>query len=275
MESQFCAVVTASVALFASLGYSSAADFNCPNSTEQFNTEVRADLTSHAQDILRQNTDRVADHIETTVSDLYSKYPGADRIVVVRDLMSVTCQLIRNSESLTDDEKLNRWFQFVSIARSFLPQTPFEQSQQTEQKQRTDRIDKSVPAIPKLDAVPAPHPGMSFAVQAVGLDEPTRLIGQALETQLQNAGFVMDPERPTIIFVVEVEARTVGRRLDGPDEVLVTITKRSTNPKDELASTRLVQAKSYEWRNPNSSSRNVAEQLYSLLLPSMRNKSSP
>jgi hypothetical protein len=263
------AVAIASVVFFCSLGYLSAADFGCPVSTEQFSTDVKADLASHAQDFLHQNPERFADHIETTVNDLYSKYPAADRIVVIRDLMSVTCQIIRNSDSLSDDEKLNRWFQFVNVARSFLPQLPSEQILHTEPESQLEQNHKSTPAPPTVDKAPALHSGASISVQAVGLGEPARLIARELEMQLQRAGFIVDPTRPTITLVINVETRTVGRRLDGPDKVIVTVTERSTNLTEGLISVQPVQDKAYEWGNPNSSSRNVAEQLYSLLLPSM------
>ena len=110
--------------------------------------------------------------------------------------------------------------------------------------------------------------GASFSIQP-GPSEPARLIARTLETEFQRAGFVLDRNRPTIIYEVEAEARTIGRSLDGPDRVIVTITKRWTDP--TLATpTQPVRAE-YSWYNPNSSARNAAEQLYRLLLPSLRN----
>jgi hypothetical protein len=109
--------------------------------------------------------------------------------------------------------------------------------------------------------------GASFSIQP-GPGEPARLIAGALEAEFQRAGFVLDRNRPTVTYDIEVEARTVGRSLDGPDRVIVTITKRWTDP--TLATpTQSVRAE-YSWYNPNSSARNAAEQLYRLLLPSVR-----
>jgi hypothetical protein len=268
---QLFATSIASVVFFHNLGYLSAAEFECPLSTEQFGTEVKSDLTSHAQDFLHQNPQHFAKHIETTVNDLYSKYPAADRIVVIRDLMSVTCQIIRNSGSLSDDEKLKRWFQFVDVARSFLPPLPSEQilHNEPESELQKEQNKKPTPIAPAVDKALTLHSGASISVQAVGIEEPARLIAQELETQLQHAGFVVDPKRPAIILIINVETRTVGRRLDGPDKVIVSVTERSTNLTERLISVQPVQEKEYDWDNPNSSSRNVAKQLYSLLSPSM------
>jgi hypothetical protein len=109
--------------------------------------------------------------------------------------------------------------------------------------------------------------GASFSIQP-GPGEPARLIARALEIEFQRAGFSLDPNRPTLIYDVQVEARTVGRSLDGPDRVIVTINKRWTDPTLAIPSDP-VRAE-FGWYNPTSSARNAAEQLYRLLLPSMR-----
>jgi hypothetical protein len=114
--------------------------------------------------------------------------------------------------------------------------------------------------------------GASFSIQP-GLGEPARLIARELEVQFRRGGFVLDAERPTIIYDVEVESRTVGRSLDGPDEVVVKITKRWTDPTLKV-SAQPVQAE-YAWGNPNSSAQTAAEQLYSLLLPLVRGRTKP
>jgi Caspase domain len=114
--------------------------------------------------------------------------------------------------------------------------------------------------------------GASFSIQP-GIGEPARLIARELQAQFERAGFVLDPKRPSIVYDVDVESRTIGRSLDGPDRVIVTITKRWTDPALRLSAPP-VRAE-YAWRNPNSSARNAAEQLYSLLLPSMRSAAVP
>jgi hypothetical protein len=109
--------------------------------------------------------------------------------------------------------------------------------------------------------------GASFSILP-GADEPARNIARALEAEFGRAGFVLDRDRPTVTYDLEVESRTIGPSLDGPDRVIVTVTKHWTDP-TLVVPTRPVRAE-FSWRNPNSSSRSAAEQLYRLLLPTVR-----
>jgi Caspase domain len=114
--------------------------------------------------------------------------------------------------------------------------------------------------------------GASFAVQP-GLNEPARLIARELEAQFERAGFAADPQRPTIVYDVDADPIALGPVVDQPDHVIVKVTKHWTDP--SLRQTpRSVQAE-YPWRNPNSSARNAAEQLFRLLLPSVRDEGLP
>jgi hypothetical protein len=114
--------------------------------------------------------------------------------------------------------------------------------------------------------------GASFAIEP-GLNEPARLITRELEAQFERAGFAPDSQRPSIVYEVEVEPLALGPVLDLPDHVFVKVTKRWTDPTLGLPA-RSVEAK-YPWRNPNSSARNAAEQLFRLLLPSVRAEANP
>ena len=130
-------------------------------------------------------------------------------------------------------------------------------------------------ATPDPENIPNPaaasHLGGTLRVEA-GLGEEARLIARELGNQFETAGRVLDPKWPTVTYIVEAEPRTVGRSLDGPDEVVVTVTERATDPNLRLPA--VLVKREYPWRNPNSSARNVAEQLYSLLSSSVRNETS-
>ena len=114
--------------------------------------------------------------------------------------------------------------------------------------------------------------GASFAVQP-GLNEPARLIARELEAQFERAGFEPDPQRPTIVYDVDADPIALGPVIDQPDHVIVKVTKRWTDPTLKQPA-RSVKAE-YPWRNPNSSARNAAEQLFRLLLPSVRDEANP
>jgi len=117
-----------------------------------------------------------------------------------------------------------------------------------------------------------PRIGPSFSVQP-GLGEPARLIARELEAQFGRAGFAPDAQRPTIVYDVDADPIALGPVIDQPDHVIVKVTKRWTDATLRLPS-RSVQAE-YPWRNPNSSARNAAEQLFRLLLPSVRDEGLP
>jgi hypothetical protein len=72
---------------------------------------------------------------------------------------------------------------------------------------------------------------------------------------------------------VDAEPLTVGPVLDQPDHVIVRVTKHWTDPTLRLPALN-VKAE-YPWRNPNSSAHNAAEQLFRLLLPSVRDEGIP
>jgi hypothetical protein len=114
--------------------------------------------------------------------------------------------------------------------------------------------------------------GASFSIEP-GLNEPARLIARELETQFERAGFAPDSQRPTVVYDVDVDPVTLGPSLDQPDHVVVKVTKRWTDPTLKQPA-RSVKAE-YPWRNPNSSARNAAEQLFRLLLPSVRDEANP
>lgn len=114
--------------------------------------------------------------------------------------------------------------------------------------------------------------GASFAIEP-GLNEPARLIARELEAQFERAGFAPASERPTIVYDVNSEPLTLGPVLDQPDHVVVRVTKHWTDPTLRLPGVS-VQAE-YLWRNPNSSARNAAEQIFRLLLPSVRDEGTP
>jgi hypothetical protein len=93
----------------------------CPPPTSQTESNIKADLVGQAQTFLKLGGAELKGKVETAVQNLYEKYPSADRIVIIRDMMYTTCQLLNTSHSLNDEAKLQKWFEFLGIARTFLP----------------------------------------------------------------------------------------------------------------------------------------------------------
>jgi hypothetical protein len=128
------------------------------------------------------------------------------------------------------------------------------------------------PGGPEIGGGAMAPSGVSFDIQPGG-GEPARLIAQDLKRKFEHAGFVFDSERPTIIYDMDVQALTVGRVLDGPDTVIVTITKRWIDPRKQAE--QPVKHESYVWGNPHSSALKISEQLYSLLSPPVSGQTAP
>jgi hypothetical protein len=106
---------------------SRAEDFKCPAPAEQTGADVKGDIDGHAQAFLKLGGADLKGNVEKTTVDLFSKYPNADRVAIISSLLSTTCNLIKSSTSLSDIEKLNKWFEvFPLISAMLLPDKPSE-----------------------------------------------------------------------------------------------------------------------------------------------------
>lgn len=109
------------IAMVGGVDRSLADDFPCPEPTAQTDSNLKADITGKAQTILKVADADLQGHIETTVNNLYAQYPNADRVAVIRDMISTTCNLIKHSSQLSDSDKFNKWITTITILRSYLP----------------------------------------------------------------------------------------------------------------------------------------------------------
>jgi hypothetical protein len=142
-------LLAASIATIISGHFCLAADFPCPIPTKQIATEIKADVDGKAKTIFEVGTAAVEGQVETTVVDLYSKYPAADRVAIIRDLIYTTCQFIKNSPTLSDDEKLTKWFAFLPVANTFLPGGKKEDVEGQKDEQTRQMISQINPGTPK------------------------------------------------------------------------------------------------------------------------------
>jgi hypothetical protein len=55
---------------------------------------------------------------ETTTKNLFEKYPNADRVAVATTMMSIYCQQIDRSTTLSDGEKLDR---LMTVNQAIIP----------------------------------------------------------------------------------------------------------------------------------------------------------
>lgn len=109
------AVVCASISLNAT-----AEPFPCPTSSAQIATNIKADVNGSAQTLLRIGSAEVKGQVEKTAVDLYSKYPNADRVAIISNLVSTACNLIVNSKQMSDEQKFDKWLLIFPYVKSLL-----------------------------------------------------------------------------------------------------------------------------------------------------------
>jgi hypothetical protein len=101
---------------------SAADDFVCPTPSQQVvDVTVKAEVDGKAQTFLRMGQAELKGGVERQVTELFSKYPNADRVAVINSLLSTTCYLIRNSKQMTDEQKFDKWMAVLPVIRTYLP----------------------------------------------------------------------------------------------------------------------------------------------------------
>jgi len=84
------------------------AALTCPAAPGNVAKDVVVDTEVGAQGLKSLVSGTLKNHTETTVRNLWEKYPNADRLTVATLMMSVYCQQIDQSTTLTDQDKLDR-----------------------------------------------------------------------------------------------------------------------------------------------------------------------
>lgn len=98
--------------------FARAVSFQCPEPTKQVESDIKGDISGKAQAILKLGDGSFSGDIEVNVVNLFEKYPNADRVALAQSLQSMTCQLLRDSDSLSDAQKLDR---VLELAKSLEP----------------------------------------------------------------------------------------------------------------------------------------------------------
>ena len=86
---------------------------NCPTPAAQFDKDFRLDLKGKGEvgKLLKLGSGEIDAVLESKVHDLFSKYPNADKLVLQNWTMSMICQQLNESTTLSDQEKLQILFQ--------------------------------------------------------------------------------------------------------------------------------------------------------------------
>ncbi len=102
-----------SLALAAALsGVAPATAYECPKPPQQVAEDVTTEAHGSTTALLSASSTSY-DNVARNVShDLLQKYPNADRVLVHYATLSIACQVIMSSTTLSDDEKLDRLYRF-------------------------------------------------------------------------------------------------------------------------------------------------------------------
>ncbi|WP_342736282.1 hypothetical protein [Bradyrhizobium sp. B117] len=84
---------------------SASAQMTCAKPSEQYATQIAGDVNATAQGLTRIFSAGVSGGARKEIVDLIGKYPNADRVLLQRDLISVTCELIKTSTEVDFDKK--------------------------------------------------------------------------------------------------------------------------------------------------------------------------
>ncbi|MGA7383567.1 MAG: hypothetical protein WBW81_02385, partial [Methylocella sp.] len=88
-----------------------AEDIECPAPMKQVATDMKGEIGSQAQALLKITGIELKGAVETTAVNLFAQYPNADRIAVIQNLQYQFCIVMKNS-SLPDEEKFEKILQF-------------------------------------------------------------------------------------------------------------------------------------------------------------------
>lgn len=94
-----------------------------PDKITQVNRDVRSDIQANVGALGKLKAGEVTVKTDVIAKNLFDKYPNVDRILVAQMMAATYCSLIRESKSMSDVEKQERWekfqeriFQFISPA---------------------------------------------------------------------------------------------------------------------------------------------------------------
>jgi hypothetical protein len=97
-----------------------AADFSCPDPTKQVESDISGDVQGQAQGLLKLANAELKGEVKKAVVNLWEKYPNADRIAIVQNLQSTSCNLIKTSATLSDEQKIDKWIAMLQMFSGYL-----------------------------------------------------------------------------------------------------------------------------------------------------------
>jgi hypothetical protein len=83
---------------------------NCPEPVGQLAQDVKADVEGKAQTLFKIGELQLTGQVQKTITNLFEKYPNADRVAIAQNIQSQFCNFLKAS-NLPDEKKLQMLFQ--------------------------------------------------------------------------------------------------------------------------------------------------------------------
>ena len=93
--------------------------FECPEPSKQVGASIKGEIGGQVQGLLKMAGVDVKGAVETSVVNLFEKYPNADRVAIIQNFQSTACNVIRNS-SLPDEKKFGLILELATSMEKFL-----------------------------------------------------------------------------------------------------------------------------------------------------------
>lgn len=88
---------------------------NCPPmppTVSIISYDVKSDINASIGSFGKLKAGEVGAKIEVVAKNLFEKFPNVDRMLTIQIMSATYCQLLADSKSITDSERLNRWETF-------------------------------------------------------------------------------------------------------------------------------------------------------------------
>ncbi len=124
----------------------------------QINRDVRSDIQGSVGSLGKLKAGEIASKTEVVAKNLFEKYPNIERVLTAQMMAATYCSMIRDSTSLSEKEKQDRWEKFYDRVFSFVgPEssrsTPSKSPSRKESVKKPDKVsenpDKPSQAVPR------------------------------------------------------------------------------------------------------------------------------
>src|ERR1051326_4887084 len=83
-----------------------------PDKVTEVNHDVRTDVNGSVGTLGKLKAGQVGAKVDVEAKNLFEKYPNTDRILIAQMMSATYCDMIRDSKTLKDSERLRLWSEF-------------------------------------------------------------------------------------------------------------------------------------------------------------------